>query len=139
MATEPLKEIVATPPDDLPALAISDKARELVHKTEDIGNAMYATAQEFMLVIEDALVRHHGWTEADIKKLHTEIKPVLEGVAEYERAGLNLAGSKYSLDIVSDIVHSRLAKETAFRKGEDLPILPKAKPFLKALKKKNDQ
>lgn len=119
-----------------PVTDLEIKAPEWVAKTEDIGNAMYATAQEFLLVIEDALVRYHQFSEEEIKRLHEEIRPVLKGVAEYERAGLSLL-SPNDIQIVGDIAESRLLKEGAWRHGLETPILPPAAPFLKELKKRN--
>lgn len=109
-----------------------------VKTVEDMGNAIYAASQEFLLVIEDALIRHHGFTDADLKRLHEEIVPVLKGVAEYEKHGLSLL-SPNDIGIVAEIAETRYLKERAGRAGLHMPIMEGAKPFLKKLKEKNDQ
>lgn len=119
-----------------PETAIQGKAPEWMANVEDIGTAMMQSAQEFLLVIEDALIRHHGWKEEEIKKLHEEITPVLQGVAEYEKHGLSLL-SPASIEIVAEIAQARLVKEQAWRKGEDTPILAGADSFLLKQAEKN--
>lgn len=137
MKKKPVTKLAET--DDIKQLTPQENQEfiKTLEETENLGNAMYATAQEFMLVIEDALIRYHDFSEDDIKQLHEEIKPVLGGVAEFERAGLSLL-STHDIGIVAEIVQTRLIKERAWRKGQDTPILSAAKPFLKVLKKKNN-
>lgn len=107
-----------------------------VENREDMANAMYATAQEILLVIEDALIRHHGWGEDNLKQLHKEISPVLEGVKEYEKHGLTLL-SPGDISIVGELVETRYIKERTARAGLETPILTGAVPFIKKLKERN--
>lgn len=120
-----------------------------IQNKENMANAMYASGQEFLLVIEDALIRHFGFKEKDLKKLHDEIKDVLRGVKEFEHHGLSMLSPK-DVETVADKVQQvgiaalmaeisgiRLTKEVMNRSGLEYPILPGAKPFIKELKRRN--
>ena len=107
-----------------------------VVEKKDAANAMFATAQEFLLVIEDALIRYHQFSPEELKRLHDEIRPVLQGVAEFERHGLSLL-SPGDIEAVGDIVETRMLKEGANRAGIELPVMPHAKPLIDQIRKRN--
>lgn len=120
-----------------------------VPEVENVGNAMMAAGQEFLLVVDDVLIRYFDFTEKDIKKLHDKINPILRGVQEYEKHGLSML-SPHSVRTVGDLVEEkgiteilgeiakiRHTKEKFQQAGMEYPILEGAKPFLSKLKEKN--
>lgn len=111
---------------------------EWVANVEDIGTSMMQAGQEMMLAIDDILIRYFNFTEADIKRFHGELKPVLQGVKEYEEQGLSIL-SPFDMSIVGEIAKTRFLKERTGRIGLETPVLPGAKPFLKALDKANNE
>lgn len=121
-----------------------------IETKEDLGNAMYASAQEMLLAIIDVLIRYHKFTEEDITKFNKEVKDILSGVKEFEERGLSIL-TPHSMGIVGEKVQEmgiegllteiagiRFQKERMVRSGLEQPILTGAEPFLKRLKQKND-
>lgn len=137
-----------------------DKFKDLIRKSmpefvaeietkEDMGNAVYAASQEMLLVIEDCLIRYHGWNEQQLKTLHQQLRDVLTGVKEFEKNGLSIL-TPHSVDIVGEKVQEvgitgllqeiasvRFHKERLGRIDMDMPVLDGATPFLKKLKERN--
>lgn len=122
-----------------------------VNNKEDMANAIFATSQEMLLVIEDSLIRYHGFSSDDLKNLHTEIKDVLTGVKEFEKHGLSIL-SVHDTAVIGDKVEKigiaglldeiggiRFMKERMVRAGIEYPLTMGSAPFLKSLKKKNDK
>ena len=142
-------ELLVTKPEDFKAL-VEKNMPEFVAKInskEDLGNTVLSTSQEFLLVIEDVLRRKFDFTEDDFKKLHNEIKPILKGVTEFEKDGLNLT-SLHDIEMIGDMIEgtsiggllteialSRAQKERLNRAGIDTPTLPGATPFIKKMLK----
>lgn len=121
-----------------------------IPQAEDLANSMMAAGQEFLLVVDDVLLRHFKFTEKDIKKFHDELKPILEGVKEFEKHGLNML-SPGDVEIVGDLVQEkgitglladiagvRLQKEQLGRAGLEYPTMVGAGPFIKKLKEKKN-
>ena len=122
--------------------------KELNNK-EDLSNAMFATSQEMLVAIDDVLLRYFSFTEDEIKKFHSYLKDILQGVREFEDHGLNLT-SPHSMDIVGEkiqevgisnllmeIAKIRLKKEKIGRAGLEYPIALQATPFIKKMRDKN--
>lgn len=120
-----------------------------VENKENMANAMYGASQEMLLVMEDILIKHFKFGNAELKKLHDETRDVLRGVKEFEKQGLSLL-SPGDISIVTDkvdeigienllgeIAETHLTKEVMAKSGLDYPTLPGARPFLKELKKQN--
>ncbi len=120
-----------------------------VPEVEDVGTAMMQAGQEFLLVVDDVLLRYFKFSEESLKDFHEKIKPILQGVKEYEKHGLSML-SQRSVDIVGDIIEEkgieglladmakvRLLKEKMNRSGLEYPTLPGAGTFVRQLKKKN--
>jgi hypothetical protein len=55
-----------------------------VPTVENIGTAMMQTALEFMVLVEEILVRDHGFTENEIVRLEKKIQKVLPTLAGTE-------------------------------------------------------
>lgn len=120
-----------------------------VNNKEDVGNAMYDSAQEMMLAIEDVLIRYFEFSVNDLIKFKKNLTEILQGVKEYETHGLNIltphsmgvVGEQHeegSLpDIVGQLAGIRHDKHRFIRAGIEYPMLPGAKPFLKKLDEKN--
>ena len=99
--------------------------------------------------MEDVLIKHFEFTTDDLKRLHNEVRPVLQGVKEFEKHGLSmlspgdvsvvgdLINEKGFAGLMADIANIRLSKERMNRAGLEYPTLPGAAPFIKELKKKN--
>ena len=116
-----------------------------INTKEDMANSILASAQEMLLVIEDSLIRHFKFSQEDLKKLHNEIKPVLQGVKEFERHGLSmlspgdvekvgdLVQEKGIAGLMAEIANLRFTKEKMNRSGLEYPTLPGAAPFIKKI------
>lgn len=135
-------------------LAVENSMPEWVAKVntkEDMANSMMAASQEFLAVIEDVLITQFKFTETDLNKLHNHVKPILQGVREFEHHGLSMLSprdvaivadeveAKGIASLVSQIGEIRFKKERMDRAGLEYPVTMGAKPFLKALKKANKQ
>ena len=111
---------------------------EWVPDVEDTGTAMMQAAQEMMLAVDDVLIRFFDFDDDKIKKFHESLKPILQQVEEYERHGLSIM-TPNDMAVVGEIAKTRFMKERFVRMGLEVPILPGAAPFLKALAKKNER
>jgi hypothetical protein len=120
-----------------------------LHTKEDMGNAIYATSTEFLVAIDDILLRYFNFTEDDIKRFHEHLRDILTGVKEFEDHGLTIM-TPHSMDVVGEkieqvgiggllqeIANTRFLKERMARSGFEYPIGLAATPFMKKLKEKN--
>jgi hypothetical protein len=120
-----------------------------INTKEDMGNAVYTTSQEFLMAIDDTLLRYFNFTEDDIKRFHRELEDILKGVKEFEEHGLNIM-TPHSMDVIGEkideigiggllqeIANTRLLKEKMTKAGLEYPISLQATPFIKKLKEKN--
>ena len=137
------KLIVQTMEDKMP-----EWVKDMNNK-EDMGNAVYATSTEFLLAIDDVLIRYFKFTEQQVKEFHKELKDILTGTKEFERHGLNIM-TPHSMDVIGEkiqevgiasllmeIADTRLLKEKMTRAGFEYPVSLQATPFMKKLKEKN--
>ena len=150
------EELVKVIQDSLMPLNDPEQYKELVRASipefvkeietkEDVGTAMFKSAQEMNLVFVDVLKRYYGFRSEQITALLAHVQDLLQGVEELEEGNLNIL-SAHSMNRVGDIVEdigidglmaklaeTRFRKERANRTGEDLPIASKVKPFIKQL------
>ena len=144
------KESSMTTKETLFKNSIMERMPEFVQKVEtkeDLGNAMYETGQEFLLVIDDVLERYYNFTPEKIKAFHADIQDILKGVKEFEKAGLNIlsvdstrtVGEMHEngelFDALKELAQIRNTKNRMARTGLEYPFLPEAKAFIKKLKK----
>lgn len=116
---------------------------------EDMANAVYATSTEFLIAIDDILLRYFNFTEEEIIKFHNYLKDILQGVKEFEDHGLTIM-TPHSMGVLSETIEkvgiggllqeiagTRLIKEKMARAGLEYPVSLQATPFIKKLVKKN--
>lgn len=119
-----------------------------INNKEDMANAMMATGQEFLLVVEDVLIRYFEFDEKKIAKFHEQLKPILMGVKEFEKHGLSvmsvdavgkvgdMVDEKGIVDLLAEMADIRFKKEKLDRAGMEYPTMIGATPYIRKLKEK---
>ena len=106
-----------------------------IPEKEDTGTAFLQTAQEFMLLVEDCLIKHHGFSENEIKKFEGEVKEVLITLGDIERKGLSIL-SPNDMAVVGEIAEIRRKRLQFGRSGLTLPPVNKADVIAQLTNKK---
>jgi len=114
---------------------IAPVASKEIAKIEDVGTAMMQTGQEMMLVVEEILIRHHGFTEEKLVQFENQLKEVLSTLGEYERKGFSILNPK-DMSTIGEIAEARQARIEAGRAGIQLPSPQETEKFTAKPKKK---
>jgi hypothetical protein len=102
-----------------------------VPEKEKIGTAMYQAGQEFLLAVEEVLMKEFDFTEKNLKLFHQKLENILKVTREAEGMGLSCIGLD-TMRAISEIAEMRLLKETANRSGILLPT-PNKQEIVKRL------
>ena len=106
-----------------------------IPEKEDTATAILQTAQEFLLLVEDCLAKHHGFSENEMKKLESEVREMLITLGDMERKGLSILSPR-EMSIVGEIAEIRRKRLEFGRSGLVLPPVNKSEVIAQLANKK---
>jgi len=107
-------------------------SRTAIENVESTGTAMMQTAQEYTLVIEQVLMDDFGFTEKDLKRMHSKVEYTIKVVREAEGLGMNSVGIR-TLRALGEIAEIRKKRELQGKSGLILPDTKKEEIISKLL------